>query len=79
MMVALLKRRFVDKQYIEQSWSRIAEAPVASIRGISERDGIYLKTAFGIQTIRDLAENKFVHIAQTIVSLALIEELEDRS
>ena len=39
------------------------------------KSGITL-ASLNIETIRDLADNRFVHIAQTIVSLALIEEME---
>jgi len=71
-----LKKQFLDKAYESASWSEIADAPIEAIRGISKQDGIYLKNALAITSIRDLAENKYVHIAQTIMSLALIEELE---
>jgi hypothetical protein len=41
---------------------------------VSEKDGVYLQRAFNIKTIQDLAENKFVRVAQTIISLAEIEK-----
>jgi len=49
--------------------------PVKAIMGISEDDAALLKRAFGIDTIQELAENKYICVAQTIVTLAFLEEL----
>jgi len=50
--------------------------PVNAISGLSSPDAALLKRAFGVETIQELAENKFVSIAQTILNLAILEELE---
>jgi len=38
-------------------------APTSAIAGISAEDAQLLKTTFGIDTIKELAENKYVKIA----------------
>ena len=62
--------KFLDKQHEQKEFSELAEAPVDAIAGISAGDAAALKSAFGIETVRDLAENKHVLIAQAIVALA---------
>lgn len=51
----------------------MANAPAYAIAGISETDAVYLKRAFGIDTVKELAENKLVKIAQVIVAMASLE------
>lgn len=56
----------------------LAEQPVSSIEGISEGDADLLKKAFGIDNIKELAENKYVAIAQSTVNLAsLVQFLKE--
>jgi hypothetical protein len=62
--------KFFDKQYEQQEFSALADAPVDAISGLSQSDAQALKSALGIDTIRELAENKFVLIAQAVVALA---------
>ena len=75
-MVESIRERYIDKKYRHESWSKLVEAPISALNGVSVEDEDHLKRAFNIYTIQDLAQNKFVQIAQTIVSLAQIEELE---
>ena len=63
----------IDKKYEELSLKELVNAPVSAISGISESDVELLKKAFGIDTIKELAENKYVKIAQTIVAMASLE------
>lgn len=65
-MSAILKERYLDKQYESLSWQEVVDAPVAAISGVSEQDGVDLKTAFGIDTIRELANNRYIRVAQGI-------------
>jgi hypothetical protein len=74
-MVTEIREQYLDQSYRETSWVDVAQAPIWAINGVSREDGVYLKRAFYIETIQDLAENKFVRIAQTIVSLAQIEDI----
>ena len=62
----------VDKKFNPEEYAKLALNPVSAIKGISENDGELLKKAFGIKTIKDLAENKYVAIAQATVSLAAL-------
>ena len=73
-MVQGIRERYLDKKFRDKSWSAVASAPVSAINGVSEDDGVYLQRAFNIKTIQDLAENKFVRVAQTIISLTEIEK-----
>ncbi len=59
-----------DKQYEQQDFAQLADAPVDAIAGLSKADADALKSALGIKTVRDLAENKFVRIAQAVVGLS---------
>ena len=62
--------QFVDKDYEQEEFSELAEAPVDAIQGVSKGDAEKLQQAFNVKTVRDLAENKFVRIAQAIVTLS---------
>jgi hypothetical protein len=62
--------QFVDKDYEQKEFNELAEAPVDAIQGVSKGDAEKLQQAFNVKTVRDLAENKFVSIAQAIVTLS---------
>lgn len=62
--------KILDKAYEDKSFSELASAPVSALQGVSESDAAALKQAFGIDTIRELATNKFVLWAQAINVLA---------
>ena len=66
----------LTKKYRSQPWTKLVDVPVSALNGVSVEDGEFLKRAFIIRTIQDLAQNRFVLVAQTIVSLAQIEEVE---
>jgi len=63
----------LDKKYEEMPLKELTNAPVSAIAGISANDAELLKTTLGIDTIKELAENKYVKIAQTIVAMASLE------
>ena len=60
----------LDKAFESQEFQNLADKPVSAISGISEKDATLLKKAFGIESIKDLSENKYVSIAQTTVAMA---------
>ncbi len=64
-----------DKTFNAKEYDALRKKAVHVIAGISETDAALLKRAFGIDTIQELAENKYVCIAQTIMALALLEDL----
>ena len=67
--------QILDKEFESKDFENLAEKPVSAISGISKGDAILLKKAFGIDTIRELAENKFVAIAQATISLANLVQI----
>lgn len=68
----------LDKEFESKEFEDLAEKPASAISGLSEGDAELLKKAFGIDTIRELAENKYVKIAQATVMLAsLVNMLRD--
>jgi hypothetical protein len=64
----------VDKAYEEKSLTELADAPIAALQGVSDRQAQLLQEAFRIKTIRQLANLKYVRWAQAIVALASTEE-----
>ena len=62
--------QFFDKDYEQKEFNDLADAPVEAIQGLSEGDAEKLKEAFNVKTVRDLAENKFVRVAQAVVALS---------
>ena len=61
----ILDRAFESKEY-----ENLGRKPVHAIAGVSEEDAVLLKKAFGIDNIVELAENKYVAVAQATVSIA---------
>jgi hypothetical protein len=64
----------VDKKWESKSLKEIARAPVDALQGVSEGDAKLLKEAFGVDTVKELAELKYVRLAQAIVALADAEQ-----
>jgi len=62
--------KFFDKDYEQKDFSELADAPVEAIAGLSQADAAALRQALNIKTISDLAENKYVRIAQAVVALS---------
>jgi hypothetical protein len=62
--------QILDKAFESTEYENLAKKPVSAISGISDNDAALLKKAFGIDTIQELAENKYVLVAQTTVAMA---------
>jgi hypothetical protein len=56
----------VDHAYAGKTAAELPAAPVDALKGLSPADANALKTALGIGTIADLANNRQVQAAQTI-------------
>jgi len=66
--------KFLDRAHERKEFAELAEAPVDALQGVSAGDAEALRTALNIRTIRDLATNKYVLVAQAIVGLAGAEK-----
>ena len=62
--------QYVDKAQEQKSFEELAKLPIDALQGVSASDAEALMKAFGVKTIRDLAENKFIRAAQAITLLA---------
>lgn len=67
--------KIMDKEFESAEFEALREKPVSAVSGISEGDAALLKKAFGIDTIRELAENKYVRIAQLVTAMASLKAL----
>ncbi|UCE96975.1 MAG: hypothetical protein JSV51_00485 [Candidatus Bathyarchaeota archaeon] len=68
----------LDKNFESKEYEDLAKKPASAISGVSEGDAALLKKAFGIDNIKELAQNKYVAIAQATVNLAsLVKYLKD--
>jgi len=56
-------------KYERMDFNELADAPVEAL-GLSTSDAAALKQTLGLETVRELAENRFVRRAQAIVNLA---------
>lgn len=65
-----LAAKWVTKAYRDKSYAEICDAPVDALYGVSEDDAKLLKESFGIDTVRELAENRFFNWAVEIVEEA---------
>ena len=63
----------VDGEFAGKCFRDIASAPLSALRGLSTKDAKALNAAFGISTIGDLADLKFVRWATAIKVLAAEE------
>ncbi len=63
----------VTKEWESKSLKEIAKAPPSALQGLSEGDAQKLKEAFGIDTVEELATNRFFVWAQALVTLAAKE------
>jgi hypothetical protein len=63
----------LDKAYESMSLAELVNAPIAALQGVSDSDAELLAKAFNVKTVKDLAELKYVHWAQAIVTLAALE------
>jgi predicted RecB family nuclease len=62
----------LDKKFMSEEYKKLSEKPISAISGISDSDAALLKKAFGINSIKDLAESKYVEIAEVTVKLAYL-------
>ncbi|MGK5496606.1 hypothetical protein [Streptomyces sp. URMC 125] len=61
--------KVLDKAWADKALPEILQAPVSALKGVSDRDGELLDEAFGVKTVADLAELKYVRWAQALAAL----------
>ncbi|MFD5766889.1 hypothetical protein ACFWIN_13835 [Streptomyces sp. NPDC127049] len=61
--------KVLDKAWADKPLPEILAAPVAALKGVSERDGELLKEAFGVTTVAELAALKYTRWAQALAAL----------
>ena len=59
--------KYVDKAHEQMDF---ADLPIDMLQGVSVGDAEALQKVFGVRTIRQLAEHRFVRAAQAITLLA---------
>lgn len=69
----MIENRIVDFEYRDKDFRELLKAPVEALNGLSVNDAKYLKEAFAITTIEDLANNKFFKAAEAIKLIAETE------
>jgi predicted RecB family nuclease len=60
----------VDEKFTTKCFRELVEAPISALRGVSASDARALSQAFGINTIGELADLRFVKWANAIKTLA---------
>ncbi|MET9925796.1 MULTISPECIES: hypothetical protein [unclassified Streptomyces] len=61
--------KVLDKAWADKSVPEVLAAPVSALKGVSDRQGELLREAFGIETVADLADLKYVGWAQALAAL----------
>ncbi|MFD6037937.1 hypothetical protein ACFWHF_25960 [Streptomyces griseoincarnatus] len=61
--------KVLDKAWADKSLQEVLAAPVAALKGVSDRDGELLQEAFGVKTVADLADLKYVRWAHALAAL----------
>jgi hypothetical protein len=69
-----LIENIVDKAWENKSLKEICKASPEALQGVSKGDADKLKEAFGIDTIAELASNKYFLNAQALCQLAKYEK-----
>ncbi|HAT32129.1 MAG TPA: hypothetical protein DCW29_15120 [Janthinobacterium sp.] len=63
-------KAMVDQEYVDKSFCEIAAAPLSALRGVSVKDARALEQAFGVRSVRELADLNFVKWASAFATLA---------
>ncbi|MEU0397684.1 hypothetical protein ABZ208_33950 [Streptomyces sp. NPDC006208] len=68
-MASIDLNNVLDKSWADKSLPEILAAPVSALKGVSDRDGELLQEAFGVKTVADLADLKYMRWAQALAAL----------
>lgn len=61
--------RVLDKAQADKSLPEVLAAPISALKGASDRQGDLLGEAFGVKTVADLAELKYVGWTRALAAL----------
>jgi len=61
----------LDKAYEDKGLKEILDASPAALAGVTDKDAELLAEAFGIKTVRQLGENKFIAVAAALVAVEI--------
>lgn len=70
-----ISAEILDRKFESKEFKELRKQPVSAIAGISRKSGELLKKALSIDTIEELAENRYVKIAQITVTMAALESM----
>jgi hypothetical protein len=59
----------LDKAYEDRSLKEVLDASPAALAGVTDKDAELLAEAFGIKTVRQLGENRFLAVAAVLVAV----------
>ncbi|MFF3678504.1 hypothetical protein ACFYYS_31595 [Streptomyces sp. NPDC002120] len=68
-LVAIDLDKVLDKAWADKPLAEVLAAPVAALKGVSDKDGELLHEAFGVKTVADFGQLKYVRWAQALVAL----------
>ncbi|MFD9356200.1 hypothetical protein [Streptomyces sp. NPDC060031] len=68
-MMAIDLDKVLDKAWADKPLVEVLGAPVAALKGVTDKDGALLQEAFGVKTVADLGKLKYVRWAQALVAL----------
>lgn len=69
----MIENRVVKKAYRDKNFCELLKAPIEALSGLNKNDATYLRKAFDIHTIEDMANNKFFKAAEAIRFIAETE------
>jgi hypothetical protein len=61
---------YLDKAHEQKEFAELAELPIDALQGMSKSEAEAIQKAFGVKTIRQLAQQRFIRAAQAITLLA---------
>ena len=69
MAVSVDLAKSLDKAYEDRSLKEVLDASPAALAGVTDKDAELLAEAFGIKTVRQLGENRFLAVAAVLVAV----------
>lgn len=61
--------KVLDKAWADKPLTEVLAAPVAALKGVTDKDGELLLEAFGVKTVGDFGQLKYARWAQALVAL----------